>query len=173
VLGGRRKIIDTSEIFLAFSQIALGLAGFSAILVALSGNPAQWTRVDSFRIKNLLAFSFQAIFLALVPVLLKLFAVVDRTMWQTSLAVLCIGTLGGSLFAFIGFRRLSQPERIVLRPLFVYSVLAVLLAAALTELSVAFWRVTAAPGVFFAGLITLLAVSVYLIIRFLFARPAA
>ena len=142
--------------------------------MALSGHPAQWTRVDSFRIKNLLAFSFQAIFLSLVPVLLKLFAISDRAMWQLSLAVLSFGTISVTLFAFAGFRRLTQPERAVLRPLFVYSIMAVLSTVAIVELSFAFWgSVAAAPGMFFTGLVTLLAVAVYLIVRFLFARPAA
>ncbi len=172
-LGGRRTIIDTTSILLAFSQIALGLAGFSAILVALSGSPHQWTAVDSFRIKNMLSFSFEAIFIALIPVMLKFFAMSEPALWQVSLLALSAGTLGGAALAFIGFRRLSDQERLVLRPPLVYFILALLLSAALIELFVALGSTVAAPGTFFAGLLTLLGMSVYLIVRFLFARPTA
>jgi len=42
-------VIDVGSALLTFAQVAIGLAGFSAILVALSGKPHQWTPVDAFR----------------------------------------------------------------------------------------------------------------------------
>jgi len=73
--GQGRHAIDSSDVLLAYSQLALGLAGFSAILVALSGSPSQWTPVDEFLLKNMLAFSFAGVFLALTPVLLSFLCV--------------------------------------------------------------------------------------------------
>jgi hypothetical protein len=58
-------IIDVANALLTLAQVAIGLVGFSAILVALSGKPHQWTPVDAFRIRNILAFTFQSVFLSL------------------------------------------------------------------------------------------------------------
>ena len=172
-LGQRRLAINISDVLLAYSQLALGLAGFSAILVALSGNPNQWTAVDAFRIKNMLLFSFSGVFLALIPVLLSFFAVPQPELWRISLLVLAATTLGCALFAFAGTRRLTPSERSVLSKPLVFSVLSILLAATLLEAITAFGAAKTAPGAFFSGLLALLAMSVYLIVRFLFARPAA
>ena len=172
-LGGRRKVIDVINILLGFAQIALGLAGFSAILVALSGSPHEWTPVDAFRIKNMLAFCFQAIFLALAPVLLTLLSVAEPDMWRISLIILSTATFGSAVFAFCNFRRLSQPDRAVLRQPLVYSLITLLLFASLLEMATALSNFAPAPGAFFAGLLVLLGLSVFLVIRFLFVRPAA
>ena len=67
-------VIDVANALLTFAQLAIGLAGFSAILVALSGKPHQWTPVDAFRIRNILAFTFQSVFLSLVPFVLAFFS---------------------------------------------------------------------------------------------------
>lgn len=172
-MGDRSNNIDINSTLLALSQISLGLAGFSAILVALSGSPHQWTPIDSYRIKNMLAFSFQGIFFALVPVSLALFAIPQRALWQISLLVLGAGTLGGALLAFAGFLRLPRPGRLVMRPALVYSIVTALVVAALIEMIFSTRSVAFAPGVFFAGLLALQGTAVYLVARFLFARPAA
>ena len=158
---------------MGFAQIALGLAGFSAILVALSGSPHEWKPVDAYRIKNMLTFCFQAIFLALVPALLTLLSVPEPELWRISLIVLAATTFGSALFAFSNFRRLSQPDRAVLRQPLVYSLVTLLLIASLFEVAATLSNLAPAPGAFFAGLLVLLGLSVFLVIRFLFARPAA
>ena len=170
-LGRGRRAINISDVLLAYSQLALGLAGFSAILVALSGSPSHWSSVDAFRIKNMLAFSFAGVFLALTPVLLTFFAVPEPELWTISLVVLAVTTLGGALFALSGIRRLTLSDRSVLSRPLILIVISMLLTAAFLETITAFASLEAAPGVFFAGLLVLLAMSVYLVVRFLFARP--
>ena len=152
--------------------MAIGLAGFSAILVALSGKPHQWTPVDAFRIRNILAFSFQSVFLSLIPLVLAFFSLPESTVWQASLLIIAIATLGDVLLVLSGVYRLSRPERAVLKTMVVSLVTAVLLAMAAVELLAAFGIVRPAPGVFFLGLVVLLGVSTVLVARFLFARPA-
>lgn len=152
--------------------MAIGLAGFSAILVALSGKPHQWTPVDAFRIRNILAFSFQSVFLSLIPLVLAFFSLPESTVWQASLLIIAIATLGDVLLVLSGVYRLSRPERAVLKTMVVSLVTAVLLAMAAVELLAAYGIVRPAPGVFFLGLVVLLGVSTVLVARFLFARPA-
>ncbi|MGB8716903.1 MAG: hypothetical protein WCD66_11170 [Rhodanobacteraceae bacterium] len=167
-----RYAINISDVLLAYAQLALGLAGFSALLVALSGSPHQWSAVDAFRIKNMLAFSFAGIFLGLIPVLLEFFQVAQAETWRISLLVLAGATFGGGCFALVGIRKLTRQERLVLNRSLTVIVLSVLAAVSVAEIAVAFMSERIAPGVFFAGLLLMLAMSVYLVLRFLFARPA-
>jgi hypothetical protein len=165
-------LTDIASALLTLAQVAIGLAGFSAILVALSGKPHQWTPVDAFRIRNILALSFQSVFLSLVPFVLAFFSLPQSAVWQLSLLILALGTLGGVLLVLSGVYRLARPERAVLNALVVSAVTAVLSAMAAVELLAAFGIVRPAPGVFFLGLVVLLGVSTVLVARFLFARPA-
>lgn len=164
--------IDVANALLTLAQVAIGLAGFSAILVALSGKPHQWTPVDAFRIRNILALSFQTVFMSLIPLVLAFFSLPESTVWKVSLVIIAAGTLGGVLLILSGVYRLSRPERAVLKALVVSTVTAVLFAMAAVELLAAFGIVRPAQGVFFLGLVVLLGVSTVLVARFLFARPA-
>jgi hypothetical protein len=157
---------------LTVAQIAIGLAGFSAILVALSGKPHQWTAVDAFRIRNILAFTFQSVFLSLVPFVLAFFSLPQPALWQVSLLILAAATLGDVLLTIGGVYRLSPAERAVLKTLVVSTVIISLCAMAAVELLAAFALVRPAPAVFFLGVLVLLGVSTVLVARFLFARPA-
>ena len=157
---------------LTLAQVAVGLAGFSAILVALSGKPHQWTPVDAFRIRNILAFSFQSVFLSLIPFVLTFFSLPESAVWRASLLTLAIATLAGVVLILIGVYRLSPSERAVLKAAVVSAVSVVLCAMAAVELLAAFGIVRPASGVFFLGLVVLLGVSAVLVARFLFARPA-
>jgi len=157
---------------LTLAQVAIGLAGFAAILIALSGKPHQWTAVDAFRIRNILAFSFQSVFLSLIPFVLAFFSVPEPTVWKASLLIIAIATLGGVLLVLSGVYRLTRPERAVLNAVVVATVTATLFITAAVELLAAFGLFRPAAGVFFLGLVVLLGVSAVLVARFLFARPA-
>ncbi|HXY96701.1 MAG TPA: hypothetical protein VEH00_06965 [Steroidobacteraceae bacterium] len=165
-------VIDIANALLTLAQVAVGVAGFSAILVALSGKPHQWTPVDAFRIRNILAFSFQSVFLSLVPFVLVFFSVPEPAVWKPSLLILATATLADVLLVLSGVWRLSPSERAVLKALVVSTVVAVLCLMAAVELLGAFGIVRPAAAVFFLGLLVLLAVSTVLMARFLFARPA-
>jgi hypothetical protein len=164
--------MDVANALLTFAQVAIGLAGFSAILVALSGKPHQWTPVDAFRIRNILALSFQSVFLSLVPFVLAFFSLPEGTVWHASLLILAIGTLGGVVLVLSGVYRLSPSERAVLKARVVSTVVAILCVMAAVELLAAFGIGRPAAAVFFLGLVVLLGVSTVLVARFLFARPA-
>ena len=163
---------DVANALLAMAQVAIGLAGFSAILVALSGKPHQWKPVDAFRIRNILAFTFQSVFLSLTPFVLAFFSLAEATVWRVSLLIIALATLGGVLLVLSGVYRLSRSERAVLNALVVSTVTATLCITAAIELLAAFGIVRPASGVFFLGLVVLLGVSTVLVARFLFARPA-
>jgi len=164
--------VDVANALLAMAQIAIGLAGFSAILVALSGKPHQWKPVDAFRIRNILAFTFQSVFLSLTPFVLAFFPLAESTVWKVSLLIIALATFAAVLLVLSGVYRLSRSERAVLNGLVVSTVTATLGTMAAIELLAAFGIVRPAAGVFFLGLVVLLGVSTVLVARFLFARPA-
>jgi hypothetical protein len=164
--------IDIANALLTFAEVAVGLAGFSAILVALSGRPHQWTPVDAFRIRNILAFSFQSIFLSLIPFVLTFFSLPDPIVWRTSLLIISTTTLGDVLLTLSGVYRLSSSERAVLKFPVVFTVTALLFVMAVIELLAVFGVIGPPAGVFFLGLVVLLGISTVLVARFLFARPA-
>ena len=165
-------VIDVANALLTFAQVAIGLAGFSAILVALSGKPHQWTPIDAFRIRNILAFNFQSVFLSLTPFVLAFFSLTEPTVWRVSLLILAIATSGSVLLVLVGVYRLSPSERAVLKTVVVSTVAVTLCFMAAGELLAAFGIIRPASGVFFLGLVVLLGVSAVLVARFLFARPA-
>jgi hypothetical protein len=166
------SVIDVANALLTLAQVAIGLAGFASILVALSGKPHQWTPVDAFRIRNILAFSFQSVFLSLIPFVLAFFSLPHSTVWQVSLLTLATATLGDVLLILSGVYRLSPSQRAVLNGVVVSTVTATLCTMAVVELLAAFSIIGPASGVFFVGLLVLLGVSTVLVARFLFARPA-
>ena len=165
-------VIDVANALLTLAQVAIGLAGFSAILVALSGKPHQWTPVDAFRIRNILAFSFQSVFLSLIPFVLAFFSLPESTVWRVALLIIATATFGNVVLVLSGAYRLAHAERAVLNAVVVSTVTAILFTMAAVELLAAFGIVRPAPGVFFLGLVVLLGVSTVLVARFLFARPA-
>ena len=164
--------MDIANTLLSFSQVAIGLAGFAAILIALSGKPHQWTPVDAFRIRNILAFSFESVFLSLVPFVLTFFSVREAMVWQLSLWVLALASFGAVVQILVGVYRLSPSNRAVLKYLVICSVAVVLSVMTVIELLAACGVIRPASAVFFLGLVVLLGVSAVLVARFLFARPA-
>ena len=128
--------------------------------------------MDAFRIRNILAFTFQSVFLSLVPFVLTFFALPESATWQVSLLILAAATLGDVLLVLSGVYRMSRSERAVLKAVVVSTVTAVLCVMTAVELLAAFGILRPASGVFFLGLVVLLAVSTVLVARFLFARPA-
>jgi hypothetical protein len=165
--------MDVSEALLAIAQIALGLAGFSAVLVALSGEPTRWTPLDSFRISGMLTLSFGALFLSLAPFVLGFLSVSESATWRISAGAIALFTFGASTMAFSRFRRLSPTDRTTLNPQLVYANQIVLSLVALLEVAAAGGLVGAVSGVFFLGLVSLLGLAAFTVVRFLFARPAA
>jgi hypothetical protein len=71
--------LDIAEALLTLSQVAVGLAGFSSVLVALGGEPNKWAPIDAFRIVAMLSSSFGALFLSLVPFVLHFVGIGEST----------------------------------------------------------------------------------------------
>ena len=65
--------MHSADLMLAIAQIAVALAGFSAIIVALNNRPIrEWILMDQVNIRLLIQLSIVVIFFSLIPSLLAL-----------------------------------------------------------------------------------------------------
>ena len=63
--------MESSDLLLTVSQLAIGLAGFSAIIVSLNSRPIrEWDETDRLNLRLLIQVSFVALFFSLLPFLL-------------------------------------------------------------------------------------------------------
>ena len=65
--------MDSADLLLTVSQLAIGLAGFSAIIVTLNPKPIrEWDATDRLNLRLLIQVSFVTLFFALLPFLLAI-----------------------------------------------------------------------------------------------------
>jgi len=163
--------MEIASALLTLAQVAVGLIGFSSVLVALSGEPSKWSPLDSYRIKGMLAE--QHLPAALVPgAILAEFSPHRRSnrlalLGRSGRRVLIIGMIANGR----SYLRLSDSYRAATRPPFVMVDICRRIACSDRRVG-SRARVTGATrGTFFLGLFFILGLASYLIVRFLFARP--
>jgi hypothetical protein len=105
--------VDQLGSFEALAQIALGIAGFSGVVVAVSDRPVQHERSDSVRILSLLTLSLGGLVLALLPSGLALAEVSRAAIWRGGSAAAVLGWLAWALYFP---RRIRQLPRGVMFP---------------------------------------------------------
>ena len=163
--------MDMGSALLALAQVAVGLIGFSSVLVALSGEPSKWSALDSYRIKGMLGNSITLLLLSLVPFLLAFLGVDGALTWRCSAGLVAVLLVIGMITNLRGYLRLSESHRAATRPAFVWSIYFVAVLVLIAESAAALGILEPAEGIYFLGLYFTLVLSAYLIVRFLFARP--
>lgn len=163
--------MEIDDALLALAQIAVGLIGFSSVLVALSGEPGKWSALDAYRIKGMLASTICLLLLSLVPFLLGFLGVEDVLVWRCSAGLVAVFLIIGMIANLRGYLHLSKSHRAATRPPFVWSIYFVGSLVLVAASAAALGSLEPPEGAFFLGLFFLLALASYLIVRFLFARP--
>lgn len=174
----KQKIdMEQEQFLLGIAQVAVTLAGFSGLVVAVRGeSPSQWHARDIWSLSWMFGSSFGALFLALLPLLLRTFDLSAPVIWTTACAVMSIFVVLFSVIMIIWGTRLTSagfPPRVRFFPKVARMVLilsgALAGAAALGMLPA--WRV----GLFALGLIACLIVAALSLVVFLvvLARAAA
>ena len=163
--------MEIASALLTLAQVAVGLIGFSSVLVALSGEPSKWSPLDSYRIKGMLASSTCLLLLSLAPFLLSFLRVEDQTVWRCSAGLVAVFLIIGMIANGRSYLRLSDSSRAATRPPFVWSIYVVGLIVLIAESAAALGLLASPDGTFFLGLFFILVLASYLIVRFLFARP--
>jgi hypothetical protein len=155
-------------LLLAISQIAVTLAGFSGLVVAIRGAPpTAWHPRDIWSLSWMFGTSLGALFMALLPLLLASFALRDGLLWTLADLVMAAFMLLFALaMALSGQRltRLGHPPRVRYFPMGATFVL--LVCGCLTGLGAAVLR-ELRIGFFVLGLIACLLVSTLSLVVFL------
>src|SRR5438874_13543960 len=82
-------------VLLGLAQIAVTLAGFSGLVVAIRGAPSTaWHPRDIWSLAWMFASSLGALFLALLPILLDLCRLSDQLVWKLPNILMSIFLLG-------------------------------------------------------------------------------
>jgi len=162
--------MDHQETLLAIAQIALGLAGFGGVFVAV-GRSHDATRrpADTYRLVLLLCMALATLVLALLPVALEALGLAAPGLWRVANG-LQAGVLAVLLAVFRRWRKRHLEEiRHGEAPL-VAAIIWILSVGTLgaQAASAAGLLQARAAGVFLAGLVFLVAFGSYLFARMLF-----
>jgi uncharacterized membrane protein len=164
--------MDIFDALLTMAQVAVGLIGFSSVLIALSGEPNNWSSLDRFRITGMLGNSVALLLVSFLPFVLAFLGVEDRVAWRASAGVFAACMLIGMVANFRAFRRLPEEHRRATRPALFWTIYLLGSVVLITLAAAALGLLAAPEGAFFLGLFFSLLLSTYLIVRFLFARPS-
>jgi hypothetical protein len=160
---------DQHEALLAIAQIALGLAGFSGVFVAMSQSGGQVRQHgDTYRLVLLLATSLSTLFLSLMPVALDRLGVADDLLWRVSNALFFV-MLGALLSVVHRWRTLRREDiRPGETPAVAVGIWVLGGSMLVAELLSAAAVIGPPEGVFVLGLVFLVAFGSFLFARMLF-----
>jgi hypothetical protein len=164
--------VDPSGPLTTVAQIAVGLAGFTGIVIAFTRRPGELTPIERYRFAILFGTSFGALFLSLVPFGVALVGVEAPALWRLSSAAFVAFEIG--LVASLLPRTLRYVREA--RELFDLRILGGLaaghaLAIVLLIVNAFGGFAGAAPGVFLWALVWLLFHTALQFARMLFVRP--
>lgn len=162
--------MEQDEALLAIAQIALGLAGFGGLFVAMNQAGARNRQpADTYRLVLLLTTALSTLLLSLLPVTLYSLGVTGDALWRISSALLG-GTLGTLLVVFHRWRiRYREEIREGEAPIVAALLFAIAGIVLVAELLTAAGAIGMRPdGVFLTGLVFLVAFGSYLFARMLF-----
>lgn len=162
--------MDRAEALLSIAEIAVALAGFGGIFVALARDPAaERSPANTYRLVMLLSAALSTLVLALLPVALLAFDLGERAIWTVASGAMAalITTLLVVTARYRRRHRAQIREGEIQGASNVIWILGVLMLAAQVGNAIGVFP-TAAFGVFLGGLAFLVAFGAYLFARMLF-----
>lgn len=154
---------------LAIAQIAVTLAGFSGLVVAIRGaSPTAWHPRDIWSLSWMFGTSFGALFLALLPLLFASFRLAEGQAWAVADLVMSAFMIVFSIAMTLSGRRLTRaghPPRVASFPM--AATLLLLSCGCLSALGGAGIFPALRIGFFAFGLIACLLVSALSLVVFL------
>lgn len=152
------------------AEIAVGLAGFSSIVVVFRRRDAggTWKPEDAFRFRIMLESSLFAALFAIAPAALAALNVPPGVLWPTASAALLVYLASETIQRPRAIRRLPAGA---LNPRLVGSIVGLHLAAAVLQvLNVVGWGVSPGPGPYLAGVTWLTTYAGLMFYRLVTAR---
>ena len=169
--------MEHEALLLTIAQVAVTLAGFSGLVVAIRGAPASaWHARDIWSLSWMFGTSFGALFLALLPLLLGAFRVSEEAVWIVANMIMSIFVVLFSVIMIVWGHRLTKaghPPRVRFFPRAARALLV--MCALLAGAGAAGLFRELRVGFFVAGLISCLLVAALSLVVFLvvLARAAA
>lgn len=81
--------MESADILMQLSEVAVAFAGFSGVVAAL-GSSVVWDERARFRFQNLLLISLGAVFLSLLPLSLSIFEIEYLTIWRVASSAMIV-----------------------------------------------------------------------------------
>ncbi len=94
--------------FQTIAEIGIALAGFSGLIIALRKRSGPLSNVQIYRMRILMAMSFGAMFLSLMPAALVNLRVPEQPMWFVCCLTMSIYSLGFLLWWVVASRRVAR-----------------------------------------------------------------
>ena len=162
-----------ADALLTLAEIALGLAGFTGVIVVFGRDPkAPWHPLDSFRVVRMLSSSLGALFFSLLPEGVGATGLSAASTWRLC-SLLPIGyLLVSGRNSAREFRSLHPEYRAQLNPRFLpfLGALFALVSLALAANVIGIWWVPGYPAYYF-GVLYMLGFAAFQFVRIVFVRP--
>jgi len=108
--------MDINELLLGLAGVAVSLAGFSGLVIAIrTSASAAWQPRDIWSLSWMLGASIGALFMALLPPLLSLFALSEAQTWRIAslvMATFMISLATGMAIYDLRLKRRGYPARV-------------------------------------------------------------
>lgn len=168
--------MDHFDSLVIIAELALGIAGFSGVVVALGAQPGAWAKVDRLRLATLLATGLGALLVVLIAMMLLMLNIAETVVWRISSVVTAliffatIVTIVPSAWSIT--RTTTGMKSPYSLAVFIPSVIIGALMVAV-QLANALGLTSLDPyGVLFSGLVIMLIISTTQFVRLLFAIRA-
>jgi hypothetical protein len=101
--------MEHEALLLGITQVAVTLAGFSGLVVAIRGaSPEAWHARDIWSLTWMFGSSFGALFLALLPLVLAAFHIREELIWRSGDLVLSAFVIAFSMAMLVWGHRLTK-----------------------------------------------------------------
>jgi hypothetical protein len=167
-----RSNMKGAEILTTIAQLAVGVTGFSGIVIAFNRAPGRLNKFEAFRIQILFMNSLAAMFLSLLPFAFYYLNWSDTIIWQTGSGLIAIFEFVFLAIFLSSARRFWRPYREVFNvAIFIFFATVHTLNALLQLLGVFGWNAGRGLSIFLLGLLWLLFHSAFQFGRILFVQP--
>src|SRR5256886_11648130 len=166
--------MNGADILTTIAELAVGVTGFSGIVIAFNRAPGRLSDLEAYRILILFSTSLAALFFPLVPFALFHLGWSDLAIWRTGNALIVTFEIV-FLLIFLGpVRRFWRRHREIFN-IWLYSFLAVghVVSAVTQFFSAIGWSNRQALSIFLFGLLWLLFHSAFQFGRMIFVQPGS
>jgi hypothetical protein len=163
--------LNGADALTTIAEVAVGLAGFSGVVVVLGRQPGEFSRVEAGRLIVLLLSSFGAMFFALLPYALLPLDLGLSAVWRTASGLVAVFALSHLTISYVELRRVrSEAPEIYNRSVAAIH-FAILTVVLLLQLVGVARGGELALSLYIFGLLGLLTVAAFQFVRILFVRP--